>query len=207
MRLISKAVSFIFHPLFMPTFGIALALYFTYLWVLPPKMKLAIIFLVFSISCLFPVAAILFLMRMGIVKNAEITDRRERALPYIINIVAILLCSFVFYKVRLPIWIIYVFLASGASLVVALVVNFYWKISAHALGVGALLGGVMAFAKISFTNMYLAFICLFVIAGAVSTSRVYLGRHTPMQVYAGFLLGLLCTFSVSFLRHNIIFTN
>jgi membrane-associated phospholipid phosphatase len=44
-----------------------------------------------------------------------------------------------------------------------------------------------------------------VLSGLVGTSRIFLGRHTPMQVYAGFILGFFCTFTASILSYIYLF--
>ena len=46
-----------------------------------------------------------------------------------------------------------------------------------------------------------AIIVVLVIAGLLGTSRIFLKRHTPMQVYAGFCLGFICTFVSSLMSY------
>lgn len=205
MRFLFNAISAVFHPLLMPTYGIILTIFYTYLWMLPNKMKFLVVFLVFSLTCLFPALLILLMMRFGKIKDAELTNRKERSIPYLIFIAALVFTCFLLYRISFPLWVISIFLAVCVALLCAVVINFYWKISVHALGIGSLLGGVMAFAKIAHVNYYGAFISLFIIAGAVCSSRIYLGRHTPMQVLAGFLLGVVSAFSIGFIRQSIIF--
>ena len=73
------------------------------------------------------------------------------------------------------------------------------------LGIGGLLGGIMGIAQIHMMNPYWAFIIVFIIAGLLGTSRIFLRKHTPMQVYAGFCLGFACTFSASLLNYLFLF--
>jgi membrane-associated phospholipid phosphatase len=78
----------------------------------------------------------------------------------------------------------------------AIVVTFWWKISAHMFGVGGLMGGVMAVSHyVEHVNPHYLIMALFLISGLVGSSRLLLKKHTPAQVYTGFLLG----FTVSFI--------
>ncbi len=62
MTRLAKIISWIFHPLLMVTYGMVLALFNTYLLLLPLSMKLLLIGGVFFISALLPVMLILFLI-------------------------------------------------------------------------------------------------------------------------------------------------
>ena len=135
----------------------------------------------------------------------ELSDRHERAVPYLIFISSILICAFYMYKMMLPFWFVSLLLGACVALIIALVINFFWKISAHMLGIGGLLGGIMGIAQIHMMNPYWAFIIVFIIAGLLGTSRIFLRKHTPMQVYAGFCLGFACTFSSSLLNYLFLF--
>ena len=73
------------------------------------------------------------------------------------------------------------------------------------IGVGGLLGGLMGVARIHLINPYPAFMVVLLIAGLLGTSRIFLKRHTPMQVYAGFSLGFMCTFVASMMSYIYLF--
>ena len=141
----------------------------------------------------------------GAAVDLELSDRHERVVPYLIFITSIMVCAFYMYKMMLPFWFISLLLGACVALILALLINFFWKISAHAIGIGGLLGGIMGVARIHLINPYWAFIIVILIAGLVGTSRIFLKRHTPMQVYAGFCLGFICTFVASFLSYIYLF--
>ena len=195
MRLFSHIISGMFHPLLMVTYGVVLALTFTYLAIYPPAMKLLLAGGAFLSTAVIP-GAFIFMM----VKN-----RHERVVPYLIFITSIMVCAFYMYKMMLPFWFISLLLGACVALIMALLINFFWKISAHAIGTGGLLGGIMGVARIHLINPYWAFIIVILIAGLVGTSRIFLKRHTPMQVYAGFCLGFICTFVASLMSYIYLF--
>ena len=82
------------------------------------------------------------------------------------------------------------------GLVCLLLITNWFKISIHAAAIWAL-AGLMAGIFISFPgeNLIYQVAVVFLIAGLVSSSRLYLGRHTQKEVWSGTFLG----FSVGFL--------
>ena len=205
MRLFSNLISGMFHPLLMVTYGVVLALSFTYLAIYPPTMKLLLAGGAFLSTAVVPGVFILMMVKNGAAVDMELSDRHERAVPYLIIITSILVCTFYMYKMMLPFWFISLLIGACVAMILALLINFYWKISAHTIGIGGLLGGIMGVARIHLINPYWAFILVILIAGLVGTSRIFLKRHTPMQVYAGFCLGFICTFVASFLSYIYLF--
>lgn len=206
MTKLAKIVSWIFHPLLMVTYGMILALSNTYLVFLPSSMKLLLILGVFFITAILPGSLILLLIKNGVAKDTELSDRTERAIPYLIIISSIILCMFFLYRLMIPFWLIAILGGGCIALIIAVSINFYWKISAHGIGIGALTGGVMGISHIQGFNPYMAFIILFLVAGAICSSRIYLNKHTPMQTYTGFCLGFACPFISSIWSYNYFFT-
>ena len=194
MRLFANIISIVFHPLLMLTYGVILALSFTGLVILPPMAKLYIVGGVFASTALLPGLFIYVLVRNGAAGDLELTDRRERLLPYLIFVVSILSSLYFMNRMMMPYWLLAVLAGTCVALLIAMCVNFFWKISAHEIGAGGLLGGLMGYAEIHHLNFSWAFMILFLVAGLLGTSRIFLGKHTPMQVYAGFTLGFACTF-------------
>ena len=194
-----------FHPLLMVTYGTTLALSFTYLAMFPMEMKLWLVCGVFLMTACIPAAFIFLMLKTGGASDADLTNRRERILPYLIFICALLSTAYFLYKMMMPHWLIAQLIGASIALFVALLVNFVWKISAHAIGIGGLIGGIMGVAQIQMANPYVGLIIAFLIAGCVGTSRLILKRHTPMQVYTGFGLGFICIFVSSLLSYIYLF--
>ena len=77
-----------------------------------------------------------------------------------------------------------------ASLFVLTFITFYWKISAHGVAMGGLLGILFAFSQ-QYGNGVLMYqiIATVILAGVVMTARLYLDAHKPDQIFAGMLMG------------------
>ncbi|MCD7916157.1 MAG: hypothetical protein LUG96_13445 [Tannerellaceae bacterium] len=194
MRLFVNITSTLFHPLLMVTYGVALALGYTYLALYPPVAKIYLLGGVFISTAVAPGLLILLLFKSGAASDLELTNRRERVIPYLIFIASNMLCLFYMYKMQVPFWLQALVVGVCIALLFALFINFFWKISAHAIGIGGLLGAMMGVCRIHLLNPYWAFIMVIVIAGLIGTARIILRKHTPMQIYAGFSLGFLCTY-------------
>ena len=108
MKLFSNIISFVFHPLLMVTYGIVLALMFTFLAIYPLPVKLLI-------AGLF----IFLLVKNGAAGDIELSDRKERVVPYLIFITSILVCIFFLYKMLMPFWLLAMLIGACVALVIA----------------------------------------------------------------------------------------
>lgn len=186
MKLFSNIISFVFHPLLMVTYGIVLALMFTFLAIYPLPVKLLIAGGTFISTAIVPGLFIFLLVKNGAAGDIELSDRKERVVPYLIFITSILVCIFFLYKMLMPFWLLAMLIGACVALVIALCINFAWKISAHAIGIGGLLGGVMGVARIHMINPYWAFIVVLIdrIVGALlklNSNAVPLIRNTGLS--------------------------
>lgn len=194
LRRISNVLSGVFSPLLIPTYTYAIVMWTTRLSALPEKMRLISSLIVFLITAIVPFGVILAMIRHGKIDNPAITNRHQRTVPFIVTII----CYFVaaFYTWHLPFWIPRFFLGAAIATIIASVINVYWKISAHATAMGGFCA-VLVFIGLAHINtvVILHWISVaFIISGAVCSARLYLERHTPAQVYAGWALGFCVAF-------------
>ena len=74
----------------------------------------------------------------------------------------------------------------------ALLANIYFKISMHALGVGAFSGLMLVIIFSSFTYaIFLPAMLVFLLTGFVCTSRMIISNHTPFDIYTGIFFGIV----------------
>ncbi|MGD9557989.1 MAG: phosphatase PAP2 family protein [Mangrovibacterium sp.] len=189
------AVSAVFHPLVIPTLAYLLLMnsgfYFA---LLPFQAKKVIIMVVFLSTFLLPLISII-LMGLHTRIKPDLDKSSERVIP--------MLSAAVFYYVgyyalgRLEIYPVFkVFLISSILIIVILMlVSVRWKISAHMAAIGGLIGIFTALSLRLGTNNSPILAVLIAIAGLVGSSRLILGKHTPLQIYAGFFAG----FAVNYL--------
>jgi membrane-associated phospholipid phosphatase len=87
-------------------------------------------------------------------------------------------------------------ISSVLTIVILLFITIRWKISAHMTAIGGLTGIFLALSLRLNVNGSLLLCGLLLVAGMVGTSRILLGKHNPIQVYAGFLVGLVVNFLI-----------
>ncbi|MGL5787350.1 MAG: hypothetical protein ACRCX4_11105 [Bacteroidales bacterium] len=201
-RLLANIVSIVFHPLLMPTYGVALFFFYTYLFIFTTVWKWYLVGIVFILTGLLPALSIAALRKIGLVSNFEITNRRERLLPYIFTLSSYTMCLFLMWKLNVPIWVLLFVLGGEVSLAVNLLINKWWKISAHLTGMGGMVGSVFALCYIQMINPVWLFATLLFCSGLLGTSRIILKQHTLGQVIAGFACGFICVFATILIWTN-----
>ena len=196
MKSISHVISTVFQPLLMPTYGVMLLFMYTYFGVAFSNRFWHIVTPVMLFSFIIPGILIYLLLKIGLISDLSLKVRKERFYPYFITLLSYSAMVVFYYKSQMPVWFLMMMAGSIAIMIIAILITLFWKISAHMFGVGGLVGGVMSVCYyVEHSNPYWLFIGLFILAGAIGTSRLILKRHTLLQVIAGFLLG----FSVAFM--------
>ncbi|HSQ43566.1 MAG TPA: hypothetical protein VLM16_01135 [Ginsengibacter sp.] len=192
----AQLFSYVFHPLFIPviaTWYLAF-IHQGYFVGITPHDKLLILIRVAVNTIIFPGVTVLLLKAVGFIKSIFLRTQRERIIPY----VAANLFYFWMYLVfrnqpevpsALTAFIFGIFLSSC----VGLFANTYFKISMHALGMGALSGLllIIIFSGSPY-NVFLAAMLVFLISGFVSTSRLIVSDHQPFDIYTGIFFGIIC---------------
>ncbi|MEA3505382.1 MAG: hypothetical protein U9R32_09360 [Bacteroidota bacterium] len=195
-KLIAKWISFVFHPLLIPTY-VLLLLFNLNLFVfdlISYQGKMLLLFLVFLVSYVMPVVIIFFYIKMDWVKSIYMESKEERILPIFTVALFVLGAAFLLKQLNISV-IIYLFL-SGMSMLsmIVLVITYYWKISLHTVAAGSIAGSFLGLAisyNVSINGLIYA---LILISGLVGFARLKLKAHNAMQVYAGYIVGFLFMF-------------
>lgn len=188
---VARVTSILFHPLLIPTFGFLLlfnsGFYFS---ILPWSVEKFILLVVFISTCVLPAFSI-GLLSLSPKFDVNMGKNTDRVLPLMISSVFYYLGYLILQ--RLPVFPIYNLFMIASILVQfgLLVISLKWKISAHSAAIGGLVGGFFGLSFRLQENPILILIALILVAGMVGTARLILGKHTSLQVYAGFLLGFL----------------
>lgn len=201
MTHLSRFLSGIFSPLLTPTYGVLIALWVSVLCYQPSGTRLAVLLVMFGITCVLPVIFISVLHNMKVIKDVHLIDRHERIYPYIAATICYIGGIFYLLHVNSPAWLTAFMVGGTLAIFITLLINLKWKISAHSTGMGgivAMLFYIHASGIEAFNTLWL--LCLaIIIAGAVGTARLYLERHTLWQILAGFFNGYICVTLISFL--------
>lgn len=156
----------------------------------PLKTKWIISSMVFCFSFILPVINIYALYKMKRISSFTLKDQSERTFPYIVT--SCFYFGLFYLFLDLNIWASIKILIFGAGLAILLtaLINLKYKVSAHMVGVGGLVGSLMIVSFVIKYNAVPELALLFLLSGVIATSRLYLQAHEPRQIYSGFLLGM-----------------
>lgn len=183
----------VFHPLLMPTYGFAL-IFFTKNYIstfTPSNLKLMILVVTFVFTFLLPTLNALILLKIGRIRSLEMETSGERIIPYSSAALYYFALFYLFYHADFPAIFKILILGAAISILLTLLINFKWKISAHAIGVGGIAGATLGIIYRLHMDLLLVFFLTILCSGIVGFARLKLKAHTPSQVYIGFLAGFL----------------
>ncbi len=198
MTTFSHLLSWIMSPILIPTYAIIMVFYLSMLSYAPTESKWIIIGIVFGLTAVVPGIGVWILTKFGDVSDYALSKRSDRLIPYTIVGACLLATGFYLTTTGLPEWVGYFFIGAAIATGVNLIVNFWWKISAHGAGMGGLIAMIMVMNRYGLPQYNLIWWCVAAIIGAglLGMARVWLGRHTPLQTVAGEIVGFLGVLSM-----------
>ncbi len=129
----------------------------------------------------------MWLRKKSIVSDVDATEKEERTIPYLFGLFLCVLAFFISnylwgFILFSKIWLFY-----SVNTVLMIIINKFWKISAHAIGVAAPLA-VLFYLFGNFALLGILFLIY------ISWTRLYLKKHTLAQILAGSIFGFFLTY-------------
>jgi len=189
----ATVVSYILHPLLVPTYIIAFLLNMNVFlaFMIPFNVRLMIIGMLFTITFAMPAMVIYMMQRRGIISSLQMEIRSERFYPLLLTAIFWGLGYNLISRTGLPV-VYYQYLLGGiAAVVVAMGINYFWKISLHMLGMGGLTGVFLGFALRIGIDIFPFLAFLIFLSGLVGYARLKVNSHNPPQVYVGYIVGVV----------------
>ncbi len=194
MMRLAHVLSFLFHPLFIPTYVLVVAILanpstFQFIDNDPGIMLITVV----VNTVLLPAAAIGIMKPLGFIKSFQMKERTDRIIPFVAGLF--------FY-----IWTVVVFVNQGtspvlftaplagtlASLILAFLINvLFIKISLHAVAMGVAVSYFIAMVPVAEKNLLPFVIITILVAGLVGTARLLLRAHDHDEIYLGYLIGMV----------------
>jgi hypothetical protein len=185
-----------FHPLLMPTILFLLLLFIapTPLGAEPLEllMKLAVAGFVFIYTFAIPAYIVYLMKRWGLISSLKLENLKDRRLPYFVTAIIYTVLGYFLYSKNSMLFPCGFILWSIAAVILCVgIISLWWQISAHAAGVGGMIGALAGvLVHLGEQNLFFPLIFLVILSGYVISARLALNAHTPAQVGAGFLIGL-----------------
>ncbi len=196
-----KVFSYLFHPVLMPTLGIAIVMACDpniYL-VLDVSQALIPISLVFLCTALLPIFVSWILFMLGMVTSVTKPTDNDRKQLIAFSALFFMLGYYLFHNI--PSFgksISYFMLGINIAMVITLITNLITKVSLHAVGIGGILGTAIGLIYYTRLQMFpligiaIAMVCL------VGYGRYKLKAHTAFDIYIGNIIGITCQALVFF---------
>ncbi len=212
MKTASRIISWLFVPLLTPIYGLMIAMYVPSqekyqllehpgLYELLPAHKNQLLFMYFMANVVIPLFFFSLLKFNGRITTVEIDDRRERGLPLIMMFLTSLmlyLSSIYLIDESYSKFLFAYPLAGVFASVAYFFLNRWKKVSLHGGGVGIMTGFI--FAYVTEMQMYESWIlwASIIVSGLVCSARIYLEKHTLLEIVVGWFTGALITFAVNY---------
>lgn len=189
MNKFARVISTLFVP---PSFTIIVFTVFAFIFESDPIKKVITILVALLFGFTAQIILFVVLRRRGKIVDLDASIKEERSTPFFISvgfyfIGLIILIIFNVNIISIAFWFCYI-----SNTLVTIMINKYWKISAHSMGVaGPLAATVYAFGPVS-----LLFALLVLLVG---WSRIQLKVHNISQVIAGILFAYFSTYLLIYL--------
>jgi hypothetical protein len=190
----ARFISVLFHPLFIGVWMMAYITFFhpTIFLAVGEKSRMFKFITFVNNNVVFPLLVVLLMKGLGFSKSIYLRTQKERIVPYVASI------TFFFWT-----WNVFTHQPDAPEILkdmcqgmffsasAALLLNSYFKISMHAIGVGGLIGLMLTISFCGQSYTLWPFAIAVFVAGLVSTARLILSDHIPLDIVAGIFVGLM----------------
>ena len=196
IRLLAHFISYIFHPIFIPSYVTAFLIYFhPYAFAgMDARIKFfRLLFVIFDTAFL-PAFSVLLMWALKLIKSMQLRTSKERIIPYAAALVFYFWAWYVSHNLAdSPPFFTQFLLGTFLAVCAAWMFNIYFKISMHAIAMGGLMTFFLLqvlFRQEDETGLYFSITVL--IAGLVCTARFIVSDHSEKEIYGGLVIGVLC---------------
>jgi len=139
-----------------------------------------------------PVLNIYLMYKLKRIQSFILSEQKERTFPYIMTAIFYFGLFYLFYDLRIWESIKLFVLCAGTAILFTAVINLRYKISAHMVGIGGIVGMMISLNLLLQYDLFPFIIVSILAGGIIGWARIILEEHKPSQVYTGFLLGVSC---------------
>lgn len=197
MHTAARILSVLLHPVFMPTYIVwaLLSMDPGLAYFIHPDRRMIPLFMLALMSAAFPLASIQLLVRARVIESLELHRREDRIIPFALTLIYYVISWYLLFRTPLHPAVPAVMAGASAALLLTLVITLQWKISAHMVGIGGMLGALAAINSLHALDLLPVLAAVIVLAGLLGTARLLSSDHTQGQVIAGVLLGTGVTYA------------
>lgn len=197
----AKVISYTLSPLAIPFLSIVFVFQTnsTFYRLIPEPLHKLILGISLFFMVIMPLFTLVLMRRYKMIPHVEIPQSKDRRIPLLLSCIYLMLGYFALNQLveafDLKRHISLLWLAGVMVLVIAAIINMWYKISIHMLCMGAFVALMVCFSASSYFYT-LEVICLLVLlSGLVGFARWQLQAHTPLQILAGFFVGFFVEYA------------
>lgn len=196
MKSVYKAISVVFHPIFLTTFCMAYILFVSQnpVFTIPAGKNLQWLGIVFYSTMFMPLFVVFLLRMIKFIDSFEMETAKERYIPLIACMSFYFWVFWIFYfSLQAPNWILILLLSSFISMVLLFLFTIFNKVSLHVGATSAIfIYAVLLNVSTGFQDLILL-VAATSILGVVWLSRKTLKAHTNPQLILGAGLGAVAS--------------
>lgn len=190
--LIAKVISTIFHPLFIPLYGMILILSApTLIGYIPFTVKKILVLIILINNVVIPLSLLPFFRYRQIISSWSMENRKERNMPLLTASFFYATTVYMIYRLQIPHFIKAFIIATAFLSIIVTVINFWSKISVHGVSTGMMIGLVILLSIKMQVPLTWYVNGTVLTGGLVLTSRLWLKAHTQWELWSGFFLGVI----------------
>ncbi len=194
LRTLANIVSYIFHPIFMPTI-MAIALYLlspVAFKSLTPEILKFRLGTVVLLTVFFPLFSVVLMKKLDFIQSIHMRDPKDRIIPLITIMIFYFWVQQVFSNLKdSPAIIKILMLGAFWGIILLFLVSIFFKVSMHATAAGGMVGILTVLLFTSQVNMLAPLLVSLVLAGIIGSARLILGEHRPPEIWVGYVLGFV----------------
>ena len=190
--------SWVFHPIFMPLVA-CLVMWYAFPSLVSRLQKPEVIILsgiLLLNTILIPGMATFYLAQKKIISSLHLPEKNERRIPFLVTAVSYSVACYLIRELRLPTPFYLVLLGASAASIIALIVNYKWKISIHMVGMGGITGIIASVFNEAANDLLYLFMLQVILSGVVGSVRIAGHEHSSEQIYTGFAVGFFCEYLI-----------
>lgn len=186
---LAKIVSYIFHPVFVPTLGIYYILSFITTVMMPEKIKWFYLISIFIFTGVFPILTVVMLSWTKQISSIEVSERKERRIPLLMSTIYFYFATYIVFKVNVLPTVSLIMFASAGAMTFATLVSFFYKMSMHVFASSSFIAIFALLASLGYFGADKFMIFFILMSGIVASARKALSAHSWMEILVGFLVG------------------
>lgn len=188
----SRAVSAVFHPCLLPIYAVVTVLFADTIYSFyTVRVKFYLIWVMVLYAAFIPMLAYFLFKRLDGLSRMTIDRRRLRMLMLMVGAVCYMLCAVTLLK--LPSLLLFRKVAMAAVMcgLFCILAARRWNVSLHLAAMGGVTALFVMLNIVGVVSLFWPMVVAVVVAGALASSRLCLGRHNGWEVLAGFAGGFL----------------